>query len=272
MIAGAEVIELGHPFGPGLGMLQTDEHPPFSYELFIPHDRDPFEPGQVPGSSAGTDRITTGLHVGTHIDSLGHVAADGCLCDGTDVFAPGVQGASTGVKMQSGSALRPIAAPAILLDFPAYFGCEVLDGNHTITVEELVGCAESAGVEIEAGGVVLIRTGFDLLWDAEPERFLSPPFPGPGIEAARLLRQRGVVATGADTITYEAYPSDAIVDVHIELLVKGGIFIIEGLRLRELAKRRAYSFDFVALPLNMPQATGSPINPIALLPGDRRGA
>jgi kynurenine formamidase len=272
MIAGAEVIELGQPFGPGLGMHQTDEHPPFGYELFNLHSRIPLEPSQAPGSSAGTDSITTGLHVGTHIDSLAHVAADGLLCDGTDVFAPGVQGASTGVKMESGSTLRPIAAPGVLLDFPGYLGREVLEDDHVITVEELLGCAENAEVEIAAGQVVLIRTGFDLLWDQDPERYLSPPFPGPGIQVARLLREAGVVATGSDTITYEAYPSDAVMDVHIELLVKGGIFIMEVLQLRELAARRTFAFDFVALPLNMPQATGSPINPVALIQEDSRGA
>lgn len=263
MIENAEVIELGHVLGPGV--LHIPEHPSFSYELAIPHQAEEMEPGQAPGSSAGADRMCTGLHVGTHVDSLAHVASEGRLCDGTEVFAPGVQGADTGISMRSGRTLRPIVAPAVLLDLPAHLGCEVLDDGHVISVDELLGCAERAGVEIDQGKVVLIRTGFDVLWDADPERYLSGPYPGPGIAVARLLRERGVVATGSDTLTYEALPSEAMMDVHVELLVKGGIFIMESLQLRELATRGIFEFDFVALPLHMPYATGSPINPVALV-------
>lgn len=258
-----EVIELGQPLGPEV--LHLPSHPPFSYEMTLLHEREPMEPDQAPGSSAGTDRIDVGLHVGTHIDSLSHVAMDGRLCDGTEIFSPGVQSAEGGVRMRSGRGLRPIVAPGILLDLPGYLGCEVLAGDHRIGVEEALGCAEAAGVEIQAGSVVLFRTGFDLLWDSDPGAYLEPPFPGPEIELAKLLRERGVLATGSDTTTFEALPSEAIMAVHAELLVEGGIFILESLRLQELARRRIHSFEFIALPLNLAFATGSPLNPVAVL-------
>lgn len=258
-----EVVELGHPLGPGA--LHLPAHPGFSYELTLLHEREEDE-GQIPGSSAGTDRICSGLHVGTHVDSLSHVGMEGRLCDGTEVFAEGVQDPESGIELRSGSGLRPIVAPGVLLDFPAYLGCEVLEDGHEISVEELEGCAAAAGVEIEPGSVVLVRTGFDLLWDRSPERFLGGGvFPGPGLEAARFLRQRGIVATGSDTASYETYPVGATLSVHVELLVRGGVFIIESLRLQELAARGASRFEFVALPLNLPKATGSPINPVAIL-------
>lgn len=258
-----EIVELGHPFGPGA--LRFGSHP-FTYELTLLHQAEWGE-GQLPGSSGASDRISLGLHVGTHIDSLSHVGMEGKLCDGTDVFGEQVQDPETGIEMRSGSGLRPIVAPGILLDFPGYLGCEVLEDGHEITVEELTGCAAAAGVEIEPGSVVLIRTGFDLLWDRDPERFVNPPFPGPGLEAARFLREREVVATGSDTAPYELYPSAAGLSVHVELLVRGGIFIIESLRLDQLASRGAVNFQFIALPLKLPKATGSPLSPVALLPG-----
>lgn len=265
MTEGSEIVELGHPMGSDA--LHMPAHSPFSYEMTLLHEEDAAEDHHFPGSSASSDRICTGLHVGTHIDSLAHVALEGKLCDGTEVFADGIQGRDTGVAMDSGPGLRPILAPAILLDFPSYFGCEVLEDGHVITVEQVLGCAEAAGVEIESGSVVLIRTGFDLLWDRDPKRFLNPSvFPGPEIEVARLLREREVVATGSDTPPYEIYPVGTTYSVHVELLVKGGIFIMECLKLSALAQRGVSSFQFIALPLNLPRATGSPISPVAIVP------
>jgi kynurenine formamidase len=262
-----ELIELGQRLAPGV--LHYAGHPPFEYELSGAHGEMEI-PGQAAGSSAATDRISTGLHVGTHIDGLSHVADCGLLTDGTDVRAEGVQSRESGIRMDSGSSLSPIVAPGVLLDFPAYLGCEVLPDEHVITVEELLGCAARAEVEIKPGCVVLIRTGFDLLWDEDPERYLGSVAPGPEVEVAQLLRERGIRATGSDTITYEQMPGREPMAVHVELLVKGGIPIIECLRLRELAERRVASFEFVALPLNMPHATGSPINPVAIVGGASR--
>jgi len=259
-----EVIELGQEFGPEIPHMPA--HRPFEYELLKQHDHTAEPPTNAPGTSGSSDRIATGLHVGTHIDSLSHVALEGRLCDGTDVYADGVQSSATGVKMRSGPGLRPIIAPGILLDFPRFLGCRVLEDGHEITVEQVLGCAEAAGVEIEPGSVVLFRTGFDLLWDEDPARFIKPSvFPGPEIEVARLLRERGIVATGSDTSPFERYPVGKTLGVHAELLVEGGIFIMECLRLCELAERGVARFQFIALPLRLPTATGSPISPVAVV-------
>ena len=52
--------------------------------------------------------------------------------------------------------------------------------------------------------------------------------------------------------------------VHVHLLVESGIHIVECLNLEELAAAKVYEFLFVALPLKIRGATGSPIRPIAL--------
>jgi hypothetical protein len=51
-------------------------------------------------------------------------------------------------------------------------------------------------------------------------------------------------------------------DVH--LLVESGIHIIEPLNLEEISRRKVYEFAFVAAPLKIRGATGSPIRPLAL--------
>jgi kynurenine formamidase len=89
-----------------------------------------------------------------------------------------------------------------------------------------------------------------------------PTSPGPEIEAARWLSERRIFATGSDTITYEKVPSR--MPVHVHLLVESGIHIIEVLDLEELARDGVWEFSFIALPLKIRGATGSPIRPVAI--------
>jgi len=262
-----EVIELGQPltsmtFG-------ASSRSRFLHELVTMHTPEGPESGRAPGVTVASDRISVDLHVGTHVDGLSHVALDGALHDGTDVSALGAEDPREGIAMRSGSGLRPIVAPGFLLDLPSYLECDALPDDHEITAAELRGCAERAEIGIEPGCVALIRTGFDSFWDTDPERYFGGSTPGLNLEAARFLRDGGVVATGSDTFVYEAFPSPSLLAVHAELLVKGGIFIIENLRLSALAARGVSSFEFIALPLNLPRATGSPLNPVAVINADR---
>jgi kynurenine formamidase len=256
-LSDADIIQLGQPMTNGAPHAL---HPPFEYELLAGHGDPSPVPGQDPRITGAHDSIRTGLHTGTHIDALSHVAFEGRLSDGTPVGGD----AAAGIRMRSGESMRPIVAPGVLLDFPSYLGVSVLAPEYVISADELLGCAEHMGVAITPGSVVLLRTGRDALWDT-PARFGRAPFPGPDLGAAQLLAERGIVATGSDTIPYEQAPSDDPMTVHAELLARGGIYIMECLNLIELARRRAARFLFVALPLRIPTATASPINPVALL-------
>jgi kynurenine formamidase len=144
-------------------------------------------------------------------------------------------------------------------------GVQHVDNEYDITPERLRECAAWAGVEIGEGDVVLIRTGWDTLWD-NPSAYLAPQLPGPTAATARWLVERGVVATGSDTMPYERAPGDKPLEVHAILLVESGVFIFETLNLIELSQRKGYRFLFSANPLRITGATGSPINPIAILP------
>lgn len=52
--------------------------------------------------------------------------------------------------------------------------------------------------------------------------------------------------------------------MHALLLVDAGIYIIENLDLEELAAEGVREFLFVALPLPIAGATGSPLRPLAI--------
>ena len=129
-----------------------------------------------------------------------------------------------------------------------------------ITPSEL---ASAQRADIRPGDVVLIRTGWARYF-ADPKKFISEVRgPGPGIDGARWLSSQGVFAAGSDTVAFERVP-DPSMPVHVHLLVESGIHIVECLNLDELAAAGIAEFLFVALPLKIRGATGSPVRPVAI--------
>ena len=81
----------------------------------------------------------------------------------------------------------------------------------------------------------------------------------------------GSIATGTDTETYEVQPAPDPgptgnpQPVHTALLIESGVYIMESLDLEELARQRIYEFLFVALPVKIRGATGSMVDPVAVV-------
>jgi len=137
--------------------------------------------------------------------------------------------------------------------------------DFTVTPENLDSAARAHGVEVRAGDVVLVRTGWARFWENAARYICQVKGPGPGAPGARWLSERGVFAAGSDTVAFEKVP-DPEMPVHVHLLVERGIHIIECLNLEQLAAEHVYEFVFAAVPLKIRGGTGSPIRPIALVP------
>jgi kynurenine formamidase len=141
-----------------------------------------------------------------------------------------------------------------------------MKSGEVITARDLEKALEAQAVEIRAGDVVVIRTGHGQLWMKDNAAF-SAGEPGIGIKAARWLCDRKIVMVGTETWATEVVPPedpDRPFPVHLQLLVRNGIYNIENLDLEELAKDKVYEFAFVFAPLRLKGATGSPGNPIAV--------
>ena len=137
---------------------------------------------------------------------------------------------------------------------------DALPKDFVITPEHL----DAARADVREGDVVVLRTGWGQFWD-DAARFISQVHsPGPGLAAAQWLSDRKVFAAGSDTAPFEFTPSPEM-SVHVHLLVRSGIHIIECLNLEELSALGATEFLFVAAPLKIRGGTGSPIRPVALL-------
>jgi len=262
--AGVRVVQLGHVLRPG--QTRNGTAPPYSHALTNGFDE---EIGSVPGQSPSirgvSDMISLGCHTGTHMDSLAHVSYNGQLFDGTKTSDQGVADYFGGVVMKNlAENFRPIVARGVLLDFARYLGVERAPQDYVVTPPELAACAASQHVTFGRGDVVLFRMGYDTVY-RNVDEFLQMPIPGPDPATARELVRAGIVATGADTMPYEAAPGAEPMQVHAELIPKAGVFIFEMLDLRELSELDATEFLFVALPLRIEGGTGSPINPVALV-------
>ncbi|HWB82659.1 MAG TPA: cyclase family protein [Bryobacteraceae bacterium] len=256
VLKGAKVYDLAQPYY--VGMPHYPSHPPYLFGLVKKHG-DFVGPA---GHSSAADAISLGSHVGTHIDALCHFSCCGRIFGGEEV-AP-VQSYGSGVGRLSVDTVAPILRRGVLLDVAGLVGAKALAVDFEVTPEHLEDAAQAAGVEIERGDIVLLRTGWGAFWD-DAARFISnASCPGAGIAAARWLSERGVFAVGADTVGFERLPDPAM-PVHVHLLVESGIHIIECLNLEEAAAARLSTFLFVAAPLKLRGATGSPIRPVAVV-------
>jgi len=256
--AGVRLVELGHPFF--TGMPCSPNHPGFRMSLIRRHG-DMVRPD---GGSAANEMIVTGGHVGTHVDALAHVSQDGLLHGGVNA----AQAQTGGRFAQLGAEHTPaLLARGVLLDVAAAHGVDTLPAGYGITPDDLASAADRAGTWPRRGDVALIRTGWARTFD-DPPTYLGQEggVPGPTPEAARLLVDIGVVATGADTTAYEQIRAGAghsVLPVHRILLVEAGIHIIEHLTLEAASEQGLTEFVFVMAPLRIVGGTGSPLRPVA---------
>jgi kynurenine formamidase len=259
-VAKSKLYDLAQPYFVGMPHFPT--HPPFLYSLTKKHGDFVTESGM----SSAADAIALGTHVGTHIDALSHFSCGGKLHQGIDVKCR--QSDAGGIQEYSVDTLEPIFRRGVLLDIAAQAGHDALPTGFSITAEHLAAAAAAHKVHIEKGDVVLLRTGWARYWN-DAARYITggqgaaASGPGPELDGARWLSERGIFAAGSDTIAFERVPAPEM-PVHVHLLVENGIHIIEALNLEELSRLRIYEFLFVASPLKIRGATGSPIRPVAL--------
>ena len=207
------------------------------------------------------DVILMYTHTGTHIDSLNHFAYGRKIYNGFDADEHlGSRAWTRGGSEQ----IVPIIARGVLLDVAALHGVECLPRSYGITVEDCERAAERQGTRIEAGDVVLLRTGRMGYWPDGSKVFGDSP--GVTIESARWITGKQVVVVGADNEAVERTPAtdpNNWLPGHCHFLVEAGVPQIECLNLEELSRDRVYEFAFIGAPIRLRGATGSPMRPLA---------
>ena len=222
------------------------------------------------GFQYADDAVHMPLQCGTQWDALAHVFYDGKMYNDRDVSLVTSRGARANSIDQIANG---VVARGVLLDLPRMLGEPWLENGTRIRPQDLDACAEQQGVTVEAGDVMLVRTGMlqRCLEAGSWEGYCGGPAPGLSVHCAAWLYEREVAAVATDTWGVEVIPNetvDCFQPLHMICLRNTGLLLGEIFQLDTLAEACAedgrYAFLFTAPPLPISGAVGSPINPLAI--------
>ncbi|MFF0215238.1 cyclase family protein [Streptomyces vinaceus] len=244
-----------------------DDAEPAEHRLTAPVAGSP-DPG---GLQFARDRIAMNVHgdVNSHIDALCHVIYEGTLHGG--VPAAEVLSADGASALSIDLARDGIVGRGVLLDIPRLHGTRWLEPGTHVSAEDLAAAEERQGVRVGTGDILLVRVGHRRrrqelgAWDAAGARAGLHP------TALRFLADRRVAVLGSDG-NNDTAPSAArgvAFPVHVLAVHAMGLHLLDYLQFEELAplceRAGRWSFTCVIAPLRLPAATGSPVNPLAIL-------
>jgi kynurenine formamidase len=216
------------------------------------------------GASLSGDGFSAYTHVGTHIDTLNHSTLNKKIWN--QVGADDALGARGWTK-SGADKYPPIVARGVLIDVAAYKNVPHLPASYSITPVDLQEALRKQRTMLRPGDVVLVRTGLMTLWP-DPSKYRLMDQAGLSLEAAQwLVEGQKAMLLGADNFGVESFPSKDpanFTPVHTYLLAERGVSMLEVVWLEELAKDQVYEFLFIASPLKLRGATGSPVRPLAI--------
>jgi kynurenine formamidase len=193
--------------------------------------------------------VSATMQVGTHLDALCHLRRGDEGHDGWTLAGDTTPEGATRLGIES--------APQFVT---TGWLVDARHGGHVIGTDAL------AGIDPEPGDAVFFHTGHGVLWE-DPAAYLAGE-PGPGMDVARWLVERGVALTGCDTWSYGPVPPEDPArpfEVPQWLNVEHGVYVVENLALTELADAGVKRFALILTFPKLRGATGAWCTPIALV-------
>jgi kynurenine formamidase len=237
------------------------------------NERDQYAPGIWEGTD---DIVMMSTCAGTHVDALCHVSYDGLMYNGVPTSAVTAQEGATKLGAEQ---LPQIVTRGVLLDLPRLkgtAGLDEVDPGYSITADDLDAVIDAAGITIESGDVVCVRTGEMRHYLAgDRQRYaVGDQFrmPGLSVHSIEWLHRHDVAGAFVDSYAYEAFPptmadwSDCLAVHMIQLrdmgLIQGQNWDFEDLAVACEAEGR-WSFLLVATPEPLVGASSAPVSPVA---------
>jgi len=200
-----------------------------------------------------TEVISGTTQLGTHIDALSHLQEGDRAYNGRRVDE--IAGVA-GVNALGAETVPQIVTRGYLVDV----------SSRRLGPGGVIDVADLGGLDPDAGDAVFFHTGWGARW-ADADAYLSGE-PGPGLELARFLAERGVALTGCDTWSYGPVPAEnpsRPFEVPQLLNVRHGVFVVENLDTSGLAADGVREFALVLTHPKLRGATGAWTSPIALV-------
>ncbi|MFI5638834.1 cyclase family protein [Streptomyces goshikiensis] len=222
------------------------------------------------GLHFATDRFAMNVHgdADSHLDALCHVVWNGTLHGGVSAASLTPEGA-TALSVEL--ARDGIVGRGVLLDIPRLRGVPWLDPGDHVTAADLLAAERSQDVRVGEGDLLFVRVGHRRRrtesgpWNAAETRAGLHP------AAMELLAERRVAALGGDgnNDTAPSLTDGVEFPVHVLGVHALGLYLLDYLQFEDLVplceEEGRWSFFCVVAPLRLPRATGSPVNPIAIL-------
>lgn len=213
------------------------------------------------------DKVSMGVQAATHWDALAHVGYGGLLYNGVADSTTDAQGAhELGIDR-----FGAVASRGVLLDVARVHGVDHFDDGYPITGADLDAAVALAGVAVEPGDIVLVRTGQMHWLRAGDKARYGDPSPGLSTQSIEWLRGHDVAAVATDTLVFEVWPCEdpaVLLPVHmIHLrdmgLVQGQNWALDALA-ADCAADGQRDFLLVATPLPLTRSTGGAVAPTAI--------
>jgi kynurenine formamidase len=217
-------------------------------------------------------------NVATQIDSLGHIFEGDPPHAYNGYRSEDIQ-SDFGLLKLGADTIPPIVAPATMIDVAASEGKDPLPESFGIGSDTLKKALDRQEVDIDPLDVVLVRTGTGGVWlegsgvGANHSEIEGPDLAGLTVEGTKwLVEEKGALAVGTDTSAVEVRPPKDQLDdgtsfnpVHIYLLTRQGVHILEYQNLEDLAKDEVYKFAyFLGVNKIKGAAAGTVLRPIGL--------
>jgi kynurenine formamidase len=224
----------------------------------------------APGLAFAADRIAMNIHgnADSHIDALCHVAFDGTLYSG--VPASSVTGAGA-AALSIATTANGIVGRGVLLDVPRTRGTAWLEPGDHVMPGDIAAAERDQGVQIGQGDIVLVRVGHRRRrkergpWDAATARAGLHPSVLPLLAERRI----GVLGSDGNNDTAPSAADGVDFPVHVLAINALGLHLLDYLQFDDLVplceETGRWAFLCVIAPLRLTVATGSPVNPIAIL-------
>ncbi|HET9103914.1 MAG TPA: cyclase family protein [Solirubrobacteraceae bacterium] len=270
-----QVVPLGLTLGDGGP--QTGAHGRFNCMCFTVASGTDHELGRQQWDGApfpmamgfADDTVVMHLQSATHWDSLCHIFHRGRMYNGYPASMSTASGsARNGLEQLTGR----LVGRGVLLDLPASQGVDWLQDGDAITPEDLDAAAEFGRVTIQAGDIVLIRTGQLARCRVQGwGTYAGGDAPGLSFLTVPWLSEHQVGAVASDTWGVEVRPNEiagAFQPFHLPALVYMGIPLGEMFDFEALARACAedgrYEMLLSASPLPFVGTAGGPPGPVAI--------
>jgi kynurenine formamidase len=224
------------------------------------------------GRSWALDWIGMSLHgfEHTHLDTLGHTFWNGRMYnDQSASLCTTRAGALVG---NLSPAYSGIVGRGILLDIPAALGKPWLEPGEAIYPDDLHRALHRQHTSVTPGAMLWVRTGRDA-WETAGHDYEGGFDGSPGLHASCMtwIHENEIAVLVSDVATdVRPSPFEGVDGpCHVIGLVAMGLWLVDNAALGALATRcaelRRWSFQSIIAPLPLHNATGSPVNPIAVL-------